>query len=162
MNLLPFLSDLTRQIVGKQVCPYCGCEDLFFAYDNQCMECHKPIPAHTRAHTLEYSLGVLIEFISKYDDQLPEEPKFIILNELRRDLKTIKLEGYLSDIRLDKHKKFFQMAQIIGTKKYHARIKINNNQSNLDFDFEFPNPMERIKSITAVVGALANINIINK
>ncbi len=162
MNLLPFLSNVTSNLIGKQICTHCNSEDLFFGFESQCMECHKPIKSHSKAQTLKYSLYVLIEFISKYDDQLSEEIKFYLVNELRRDLKFLIENEFLPDDRLRSMKNLFQSSKCLGSMKFQAVITINEGKSDLAFTFEFPNPMERIKSISAVLYALINLNVINK
>ena len=162
MNLLPYLSDLTTSLIGTQICPHCNSEDLFFAFEGQCMECHKPIKRHSQEQTLKYSLHVLIEFLLKYDDQHPEEIKFYMVNELRKDLLFLNENGFLPEERFKSMKNLFQSSKSIGSKKFHAVAIITDGNSQLGFTFEFPNPMERMKTISAVLCALINLNLINK
>ena len=70
--------------------------------------------------------------------------------------------GFLPEERLKSIKNLFQSSKSIGSKKYHAVAIINEGNSQLGFTFEFPNPMERMKTISSVLCALINLNVISK
>jgi hypothetical protein len=160
MNLLPYLKNLTNDILGQQNCKHCGEVDYFFALEGECMECHKPIQKHDKWASFLYSASVLKEFIEKYDEFIIEMPqgkefKVILLKELTVDIEfTRKFKLLPIPSRLEKHQIIFSNTPQIGSKKYEAAFIVKNSNPELFFNWEAANPMERIKSITAVLSSL--------
>lgn len=155
MNLLPYLHDLTISIVGEQRCAFCGNEDYFFALEGECAECKKLLAKHNNQNSLLYSESVLREFIFRYDELMPELHKKVILVELLKDITYMKVNKTLpTNDRIQKQQGFWANTGTVGSKKYGAVFVIKATKSELGFEWQFPNPMERIKSITAVLSSL--------
>lgn len=160
MNLLPYLHNLTISIIGEQHCPKCGAEDYFFALEGECMECHNPISKHNINNSFIYAANVLHEFLEKYDelcDGMPNGKEFkqVLLKELKVDIEfTKKMERLPDNSRILKFQTIFANTPPIGSKKFGAAFTVKNSKPELGFEWKLANPMERIKSITAVLSSL--------
>ncbi|MCE9540451.1 MAG: hypothetical protein K8R85_14720 [Bacteroidetes bacterium] len=157
MNLLPYLHNVTISIVGEQHCQYCGEEDYFFALEGECMECHKPLPRHNNNDAVIYAASVLQEFFEKYEELcygMPNGKEFnqVILKELSTDIAfTKKMKRLPDDSRILKFQAIFANTPPIGSKKFGAGFSFVNSVPQLGFTKELPNPLERMKSISAVI-----------
>ena len=160
MNLLPFMHDLTLSLIVQQNCKHCGAEDYFFALDGECMECHKPLSRHNNNDSFIYAASVLCEFFKKHEelcDEMPHGKEFkqVILKELNTDIEfTKQMKRLPDDSRILKFQTIFANTPQIGSKKYAAAFMVKNSEPQLFFTWELANPMERIKSITAVLSSV--------
>lgn len=157
MSLLTFMKQKATE-KGLKNCPHCGVPDIFYAVNGTCLECHQPIDRRSKPKTFLFVLEVFTEFIDKFDNLTPRETKQPALDHFNGLIATckneIKLPPNESIIRLQA---FLNNMGTIGGDKIGGAVTVENGAPSIQLlkNHQAPgNPMDRVKSLAAIVIAI--------
>jgi len=155
MNLFPLMEELLDELDGYQKCENCQSEDIFYALDGTCSECHMPINRHDDNTTFLFAITIIQYFIKEVDVLMPPLHKNVILEALSQDINYCRTKGKIvEDDEILRLQAFFANTGAMGNEKEGVAITIKNLKPEVGIDFKLPEPMVRAKSMACVISSL--------
>lgn len=126
MNLFEFFYEKAVE-KGTPICENCGATDKYYTLYNDCVHCGQVLPKVPKEKKLQFALEIIVEFIEKYDESLPENSKKTFLQICKATVYKIKTQNKVENSQLIHIQHLCKHMPTIGSNSFGGALDMEKN-----------------------------------